>query len=245
MLDLPKTYSWDFLLAILGFLQKGKGHQICLQNKPDSKYWGNLLYFCSCEALHGITMLNALDEEVRPKRSCLRSQMVWGRAQTSPRVSWFPISCYFPTILSAFTSWNNLPIPGWFFLFSILKYFFLIKLFPPGTEDCQVRPSLSTESCTLECWPESIKNGALVKWSYVVNNMHLDVGFLCLPTGVGVRTSGGGRRGERRRWTLLYIYMAGIIWRLQTQELWAGNIVFTAKMHWVIASSSCSAVQIL
>lgn len=76
MLDLPKTYSWDFLLAILGFLQKGKGHQICLQNKPDSKYWGNLLYFCSCEALHGITMLNALDEEVRPKRSCLRSQMV-------------------------------------------------------------------------------------------------------------------------------------------------------------------------
>lgn len=76
MLVLPNIDSWDFLLADLVSSERKRTHQLCLQNKPGS--WGHRLDFCSCEALRGITVLNALEEEVGLWGClvCPRSQMV-------------------------------------------------------------------------------------------------------------------------------------------------------------------------
>lgn len=65
-------------------------------------------------------------------------------------------------------------------------------------------------------------------------------------TRSGVRTFREGREEGGRGRDRLHTHLHG--WNyLKTSDLrvLAGNIVFTAKIHWIIASSSCSAVQIL
>lgn len=76
MLVLPNIQAWDFLLADLVFFRKAKDTKHVSRMNPVAG--GVLFDVCSWEALPGITVLNALDEEGRlqgcPTRP--RSRMV-------------------------------------------------------------------------------------------------------------------------------------------------------------------------